>query len=122
LDPPDHTRLRPLASAAFTPRRVEQLRSHIQDVMDTLLDAVVSKGSMDVIADFAGPAPAIVTAELLGVPTADHAQLKDWAQDFAEMLGNFQHNPHRFPRVLRSVKDMSSYFRSEMRTQQKHPR
>jgi len=122
LDPPDHTRLRTLASAAFTPRRVEQLRSHIQEVMDTLLDAVVSKGHMDVIADFAGPAPAIVTAELLGVPKADHAQLKEWSQDFAEMLGNFQHNPDRFPRVLRSVENLSSYFRSEMRAQQMHPR
>jgi pimeloyl-[acyl-carrier protein] synthase len=122
LDPPDHTRLRTLASAAFTPRRVEQLRSHIQDVMDTLLDAVVSKGSMDVIADFAGPAPAIVTAELLGVPAADHAKLKEWSQDFAEMLGNFQHNPDRFSRVLRSVENLCGYFRSAMREQTSHPR
>jgi pimeloyl-[acyl-carrier protein] synthase len=122
LDPPDHTRLRALASAAFTPRRVEQLRSHIQEVMDRLLDAVVSKGSMDVIADFAGPAPAIVTAELLGVPAADHTQLKEWSQDFAEMLGNFQHNPDRFPRVLRSVENLCTYFRSAMREQQTHPR
>jgi len=122
LDPPDHTRLRTLASAAFTPRRVEQLRSHIQDVMDTLLDAVVSQGSMDVIADFAGPAPAIVTAELLGVPAADHAKLKEWSQDFAEMLGNFQHNPDRFSRVLRSVENLCSYFRSAMREQASHPR
>jgi pimeloyl-[acyl-carrier protein] synthase len=122
LDPPDHTRLRTLASAAFTPRRVEQLRSHIQDVMDKLLDAVVSKGSMDVIADFAGPAPAIVTAELLGVPAADHAQLKEWSQDFAEMLGNFQHNPDRFSRVLRSVENLCGYFRSAMREQASHSR
>lgn len=122
LDPPDHTRLRALASAAFTPRRVEQLRSHIQEVMDTLLDAVVSKGSMDVIADFAGPAPAIVTAELLGVPAADHAQLKEWSQDFAEMLGNFQHNPDRFPRVLHSVESLCTYFRSTMREQHLHQR
>jgi hypothetical protein len=122
LDPPDHTRLRALASAAFTPRRVEQLRSHIQEVMNRLLDAVVSNGSMDVIADFAGPAPAIVTAELLGVPASDHTQLKEWSQDFAEMLGNFQHNPDRFPRVLRSVENLCSYFRSAMREQQVHPR
>jgi pimeloyl-[acyl-carrier protein] synthase len=122
LDPPDHTRLRALASAAFTPRRVEQLRSHIQDVMDTLLDTVTGKGRMDVIEDFAAPAPAIVTAELLGVPAADHMQLKTWSQDFAEMLGNFQHNPDRYPRVLRSVENLSSYFRKAMQEQQTRPR
>jgi cytochrome P450 len=122
LDPPDHTRLRTLASAAFTPRRVEQLRSRIQKIMDTLLDAVVSQGHMDVISDFAGPAPAIVTAELLGVPATDHVQLKEWSQDFAEMLGNFQHNPDRIPRVLRSVENLTSYFRAEMRAQQTDPR
>jgi len=121
LDPPNHTRLRALASAAFTVRRVERLRSHIQEIMDGLLDAVISKGSMDLIADFASPAPAIVTAELLGVPVADHEQLKDWSADFAEMLGNFQHNPDRFPKILRSVEEMSSYFRSAMQEQRLHP-
>ena len=122
LDPPNHTRLRALASAAFTVRRVESLRSHIQEIMDGLLDKVVSQGCMDLIADFASPAPAIVTAELLGVPVADHDQLKTWSADFAEMLGNFQHNPDRFPRILRSVEDMTSYFRSAMREQRIHPR
>ena len=122
LDPPDHTRLRALASAAFTPRRVERLRSHIQEIMDGLIDAVVPKGHMDVIAEFASPAPAIVTAEMLGVPVEDHQQLKEWSADFAEMLGNFQHNPDRFPRVLRSVESMCSYFRSAMKQQRLHPR
>jgi len=122
LDPPDHTRLRALASAAFTPRRVERLRSHIQEIMDGLIDAVIPKGHMDVIADFASPAPAIVTAEMLGVPVEDHQQLKEWSADFAEMLGNFQHNPDRFPRVLRSVENLCSYFRSAMKQQRLHPR
>jgi pimeloyl-[acyl-carrier protein] synthase len=122
LDPPDHTRLRALASAAFTPRRVERLRSHIQQIMDGLIDAVVPKGRMDVIADFASPAPAIITAEMLGVPVEDHQQLKEWSADFAEMLGNFQHNPERFPRVLRSVENLCSYFRSAMKKQRLHPR
>ncbi|HEV3511535.1 MAG TPA: cytochrome P450 [Candidatus Sulfotelmatobacter sp.] len=122
LDPPDHTRLRALASAAFTPRRVEQLRSHIREVMDGLLDSVIQQGHMDILADFASPAPAIVTAELLGVPVSDHAQLKEWSQDFAEMLGNFQHNPDRFGRVLRSVEHLCDYFRRAMREQQYHPR
>src|SRR5580704_5271194 len=68
LDPPAHTRLRSLASQAFTPRRVEVLRSHIQEITNSLLDAVQDKGRMDVIADLAEPLPCIVTAEILGVP------------------------------------------------------
>src|ERR1700719_4442005 len=88
LDPPDHTRLRALASAAFTPRRVEKLRTRIQEVMDTLLDRVVSQGTMDVIADFAGPAPAIVTAELLGVSAGDHVLVRGGAAEFGAMRGH----------------------------------
>jgi cytochrome P450 len=122
MDPPAHTRLRSLASKAFTPRRVEVLRSHIQEIVDRLLDAVQSAGRMDVIADLAYPLPAIVTAEMLGVPVADRDQLKAWSADFAELLGNFQHNPDRAPRILRSVEEMTAYFRAAMHEQQAHPR
>ena len=74
LDPPAHARVRGLASKAFTARRVEVLRSHIQDITNSLLDAVQDKGRMDVIKDLAYPLPAIVTAEMLGVPTSDWQQ------------------------------------------------
>jgi cytochrome P450 len=121
LDAPDHTRLRALASAAFTPARVERLRSHIQEIVDGLLDPVVHSGRMNVIADLAGPMPAIVTAEMLGVPSSDHEQLRIWSTDFAEMLGNFQHNPDRLPRVLRSVEEMSQYFCSAIRERRRRP-
>src|SRR2546429_4230643 len=112
LDPPAHTRVRSLASKAFTPRRVEVLRSHIQDITNSLLDAVQARGGMDVIRDLAYPLPAIVTAEMLGVPTSDWEQLTSWSADFAQVLGNFQHNPERAPRVLRSLEEMIAYFRS----------
>src|SRR6476659_3847925 len=97
MDPPQHTRLRKLASHAFTPHRVGVLRSHIREIVARLLDAVERNGRMDVIRDLAEPLPAIVTAELLGVPVEDRDQLKAWTTDFAEMLGNFQHNPERAP-------------------------
>src|SRR5918911_165717 len=115
LDPPDHSRIRGLASKAFTPRRVAALQSHIQEIVDNLLDAVQPHGHMDVIADLAYPLPAIVTAEMLGVPPSDRDQLKAWSEDFAEVLGNFQHNPDRAPRVVRSVQEMYTYFRDAIR-------
>lgn len=122
LDPPDHTRLRALASAAFTPRRVEHLRVHITEIVERLIDRVAPAGRMDVIADLAEPLPAIVTAEMLGVPTEDHEQLKAWSADFAEMLGNFQHNPNRFARALRATRDMCAYFQSAIEEQRLRPR
>jgi cytochrome P450 len=122
LDPPAHTRLRSLAAYAFTPGRVEVLRGHIREITNSLLDKVQAEGHMDVIADLAEPLPCIVTAEMLGVPVEDHQQLKVWSQDFAEMLGNFQHNPDRVPRILKSVREMTAYFQSALREQRFRPR
>jgi len=122
LDPPNHGRVRGLASKAFTARRVEVLRTHIQDITNSLLDAVQDKGRMDVIADLAYPLPAIVTAEMLGVPTSDWQQLTAWSADFAQVLGNFQHNPDRAPRVIKSLQEMSAYFRDAIKEQRKNPR
>lgn len=124
LDTPAHTRLRSLASSAFTPARVRVLRSHIQQIADTLLDAAMAAqpGQMDIIAEFAEPLPAIVTAEMLGVPIRDHRKLKDWTAVFAEMLGNFQHNPDHVPKVLRALEEMLEYFRERVRELRAHPR
>ncbi|MGO4425115.1 cytochrome P450, partial [Streptomyces sp. MCAF7] len=65
-DPPDHTRLRRLVSRAFTARRVAELRPHVQEIADRLLDAVVPTGRADLIEDFALPLPVTVISELLG--------------------------------------------------------
>ena len=122
MDAPAHTRIRGLAAHAFTPARVEVLRAHIREITNRLLHDHLPAGRMDVIADLAEPLPCIVTAEMLGVPVEDHRQLKVWSQDFAEMLGNFQHNPDHVPKILRAVEGMTTYFRSAMRDQKKRPR
>lgn len=122
LDPPAHGRVRGLASKAFTARRVERLRSHIQEITDHLLDAVQEKGSMDIIADLGLPLPAIVTAEMLGVPTSDWKQLTAWSADFAQVLGNFQHNPEHAAQVIRSLNAMCEYFGAAVQEHRLHPK
>jgi pimeloyl-[acyl-carrier protein] synthase len=122
MDAPAHTRLRGLAAYAFTPGRVAYLRTYIQQVMDELLEKVRASGRMDVIADIAAPLPAIVTAKMLGVPTEDHVQLKDWSADFAQMLGNFQHNPDHIPLALKAVEGMTAYFQDAIKQTRRHPR
>jgi len=86
------------------------------------LDTVERAGRMDIIKDLAEPLPAIVTAEMLGVPVEDHDQLKGWSANFAEMLGNFQHNPESAPRMLRTVQNMTTYFADAIREQRSDPR
>jgi pimeloyl-[acyl-carrier protein] synthase len=122
MDPPGHTRLRSLASQAFSPARVAVLRTHIREIVNRLLDAVQAKGQMDIIADLGDPLPAIVTAEMLGVPLEDRHQLKAWSTNFAEMLGNFQHNPEHAARMLRTVQDMTAYFHDRIRELKNIPR
>jgi len=122
MDPPTHTRLRSLASHAFTPQRVEVLRTHIREIVNRLLDEVQPKGRMDIILDLAEPLPAIVTAEMLGVPVEDRDKLKFWSANFAEMLGNFQHNPERTPKILQIVQDMTAYFQETILRLRDHPR
>jgi pimeloyl-[acyl-carrier protein] synthase len=121
MDPPGHKRIRSLAAAAFTPQKVEALRSHIREIVRGFLVRVKDGASTDVIADLAEPLPCIVTAEMFGVPVEDHRQLKVWSQDFAEMLGNFEHDVDCVPRILKSTEDMSAYFRAAMRKENLRP-
>jgi len=122
MDAPAHTRIRSLAAFAFTPARVAVLRNQIAQIADRLLAPVRDQGRMEVIGDFAAPLPAIVTAYMLGVPEEDHGLLKDWSASFAEMLGNFQHNPERVPHMLKVVHDMTTYFRERIAEQRRTPR
>ena len=85
-DPPDHTRLRGLVSQAFTPRVIERMRSHIQDIVDRLLDRVQNANTMDVIADLAYPLPVTVICELLGVPTDAQGGIRQWSADLARSV------------------------------------
>jgi cytochrome P450 len=78
VDPPDHTRLRRLVSAAFSPRRVAAMRPRGQGIVDDLLDEIAEQGPdrrVDLVAAFAFPLPFTVICELLGVPAAERGQL-----------------------------------------------
>jgi cytochrome P450 len=79
MDPPRHNLLRNLVSLAFTPRVVAQLEPKITEVANSLLDAAIEQGEMDVIRDLAYPLPATIIAELLGVPAQERAMFIRWS-------------------------------------------
>jgi cytochrome P450 len=59
-DPPRHTKFRALVSKAFTPGMVAALEPRIRELSGELLDRVVERGQMDLVADFAAPLPMLV--------------------------------------------------------------
>ncbi|MBW6434918.1 cytochrome P450 [Actinoplanes hulinensis] len=78
-DPPDHTRLRRLVSAGFTPRRTEALRPRIEQLTDRLIDAFAADAEVDVIDRLAVPLPFEVICELLGIPPAERGPFRAWS-------------------------------------------
>jgi cytochrome P450 len=85
-DPPDHTRLRSLVTRAFTVRRVESMRPHIQALTDALLDTTGTAQQMDVIATLAHPLPSLVICEMICVPAVDRPRFSAWTSAIAFLL------------------------------------
>jgi cholest-4-en-3-one 26-monooxygenase len=72
MDPPIHTRLRRLVSAAFTPRHVQSYAAAVRDRVRDSLDAFEAAGAGDWVAAVAKPIPIGVICDILGVPEQDH--------------------------------------------------
>ena len=85
LEPPDHTRIRRLVTAVFTPRSVERLRPDVERISAELLVEVRARDRFDLIVDYAQPYSIAVICALLGVPPDRSRQLLDWSHAIVKM-------------------------------------
>lgn len=79
-DAPNHTRLRTLVHKAFTPTRIEQLRTHIRSLSEGILHGLERTPKFDLVADFALPLPLTVICELLGIPEQERSLFQRLSQ------------------------------------------
>jgi cytochrome P450 len=86
-DPPDHTRLRRLMSAALGPKRIEALRPRVEQIADECLNRLDGRAEADLIADFAFPVPINIICQLLGIPSEDRDRFRDWSHTFVAGVG-----------------------------------
>ena len=123
-DPPDHTRLRGLVSKAFTPKALESLRPHIQQIVDDLLAHAAGKGEIDLIEEFAYPLPVRVICEMLGVPVKDHERFKAWGLDIARGLDAIMLPPDSEvgQRSVSGRRALADYFRELIAERRAAPR
>ena len=87
MDPPRHAKLRAIISRAFTPRSIANLEPRIRELSCGLLDVVMDRGELDLVADYATPLPLMVIGEMLGVPVTDWRRLARWSETIVN-LGN----------------------------------
>ncbi len=88
-EPPTHTRLRRLISAAFARGHTERLRPWVRsmagEMVSSMAAAIERDGSADLLSHLAAPLPVEVIAELLGVPAADRSRLQPWSNAIVKM-------------------------------------
>jgi len=85
IDPPEHTQMRGLVNRAFLSRRVEQLRPRIHELATGMIDRFEPDGAVDLLPSYAAPLPAIVIAEMIGLPADMAPQLLGWSNSMVKL-------------------------------------
>lgn len=86
MEPPRHTRMRRLVSAAFTRRSSEAFRPRLEESAQAILERALDRGSIEVISEFATPIPIAMIADLMGIPREDHDQLLAWSHAIVKVF------------------------------------
>jgi cytochrome P450 len=120
-DPPEHTRLRTLASTAFTARRTAGLRPRIEAIVTELLDAAIAAGSpMELIGALAYPLPITVICELVGVPLGDRPRVQTWSRQLVNQTEAVP-TPDALRRIEQAANEFEEYLRDLMGRRRAEP-
>lgn len=118
-DEPDHRRLRDLVHRAFTPRRVDQLKGSVEQIVTRLLDAAArARQPVDLMSAFALPLPLTVISEMMGVPEADRLTFHDRMAKFLDT--NFESRLQLVRQIPNSILTLR-FFRRLIRLRRREP-
>lgn len=109
-DPPDHARLRARVAPAFTARAIRSRETRIRRLVTELLDRFVGEDLTDVVSGFAAPLPAIVIAELIGVPEQERERFQLWSDDLALLVFGSVDVEDRYERAARAQAGLRAMF------------
>src|SRR5919201_3880783 len=121
IEPPDHTRIRKLVAAAFTPRSVEALREPAGELARALLEPLAEEGRMELLYDYAQPYSIAVICRLLGVPLDRHRDLLDWSHRMVKMY-EFDVPAAAAEAANRAAAEFQEYVRELIRARRAKPR
>ena len=111
-DPPDHTRLRRLAAKVFNVRSIQALKPGIESTTHWLLERIGERERFDFFAEFAGPLPALVIMDMLGVPREELGVLKALSDEMALFIGSARDARGKYDRAEQATREMTEFFRA----------
>jgi cytochrome P450 len=111
-DPPDHTRLRRLTSKVFHLKSMRDMRPNVESLTAMLLEEIGERDEFDFIAAFAGPLPALVIMDMLGVPRTELARVKRMSDDMALFIGSSRTSPEKYEIAESATQEMAEFFRA----------
>ncbi|MBS0336392.1 MAG: cytochrome P450 [Proteobacteria bacterium] len=121
-DPPDHTRLRRLTSKVFNLKSMRDMRPNIEELTAWLLAEIGDREEIDFIAAFAGPLPALVIMDMLGVPRGELARVKRMSDDMALFIGSSRTSPEKYDIAESATQEMAGFFRAMIADRRATPR
>ena len=121
-DPPEHTRLRRLASRVFHVRSIHALRPNVEALTRWLLERIGDRPQFDFIAEFAGPLPALVIMDMLGVPRGELERLKRLSDEMALFIGSAREDAAKYVRAEAATREMADIFRTLIAERRASPR
>jgi cytochrome P450 family 142 subfamily A polypeptide 1 len=86
MDDPAHLQRRKLVNKGFTPRRVRDSEPQVRKACAEIVDAVIERGSCDLVNEVAAHLPMIMIGDALGVRPEDRADLLRWSDDMLKGL------------------------------------
>ena len=119
-DGQDHHRLRIMGNQAFTPSALERWQSVIERVVDNLLDTAMPRGRMDLIEDLTRPLPAIVIAELFGIPPEDREMFQEWSMATARFFGGAVGDPDEAARAANEATVHQEHYFHDLLEERRH--
>ena len=121
-DPPEHTRLRRLASKVFTVKSMQGMRGTAAELSQWLLDRVDGRDEIDLIADFAGPLPCLVIMQMLGVPREHLAHVKRLSDEIAQFIGSARTQAEKYDTAQAATREMAAFFGEMIAERRRDPR
>ncbi len=115
----EHTRLRRLASPAFTPRATDRLRPFMRQVVNELADRVTDAGHCELVEDICEPYPIPIICELLGAPAEDWKLFSAWATDIFRIFNGDIAND--LPAIEAAMADLDAYVRAMIDERRRRP-